>query len=160
MSVIPKALRDRMTPIVQLKLAKSVAPGIFENATPKIHPQVLDFVNTAGTRAAVVMSRGFAKSTLLNKVHIFRRVFLLHEPFTIIVSENASKAQSFLRDIKRMIACWEEGYWDYNLDHACAEFGGCVFKRVCLSEDPKPWLETSFERRVWSPLTRIEEKAP
>lgn len=103
MSVIPKALRDRMTPIVQLKLAKSVAPGIFENATPKIHPQVLDFVNTAGTRSAVVMSRGFAKSTLLNKVHIFSRVFLLHEPYTQIISENASKAQSFLRDIKRMV---------------------------------------------------------
>lgn len=64
------------------------------------------------------------------------------------------------RDITRMIACWEDGYWDYNLDHACGEFGGCVFKRVCLSENPQPWLETSFERRVWNPLTRIEEKAP
>lgn len=103
MSVIPQALRDRMTPIVQLKLAKTVSPGIFENATPRIHLDVLEHVFRAGSRCAVVMFRGAGKSTLLNKVHILARIFFLHEPFTIIVSENASKAQSFLRDIKRMI---------------------------------------------------------
>lgn len=103
MSVIPQVLRDRMTPIVQLKLAKTVSPGIFENATPRIHLDVLGHVFRAGSRCAVVMFRGAGKSTLLNKVHILSRIFFLHEPFTIIVSENASKAQSFLRDIKRMI---------------------------------------------------------
>lgn len=66
--------------------------------------------------------------------------------------------KQLLRDIGRMIECWKEGYWDYNLDHACGEFGGCIFKRVCLSQDPQPWLETSFEKRQWNPLTRIEEK--
>lgn len=63
------------------------------------------------------------------------------------------------RDVRRMIQCWEEGYWDYNLDGACTEYGGCPFRKVCLAQNPEPWLATDFERRVWSPLTRVEEKA-
>jgi hypothetical protein len=60
------------------------------------------------------------------------------------------------RDIKRMIGMWEEGFFDYNLDEACNAFGGCVFKQVCLSPDPTPWLETGFERRKWDPVSRKE----
>jgi hypothetical protein len=66
--------------------------------------------------------------------------------------------KQLLRDAKRMIQCWEEGYWDYNLDHACTEYGGCIFRKVCLSSDPQPWLEADFVRRVWNPLTRVEEE--
>lgn len=61
------------------------------------------------------------------------------------------------RDIRRMIQCWEEGYWDWNLDHSCAEYGGCVFsKQVCKSDRPEIWLEQYFEQRVWDPLARKE----
>lgn len=59
-----------------------------------------------------------------------------------------------LRDVKRMIECWESGYWDYSLDHACAEFGGCKFVQICKSKDPEPWLAMNFEKRVWDPLAR------
>ena len=61
-----------------------------------------------------------------------------------------------LRDVRRMIQCWEEGYWDYNLDHACAEFGGCAFKNVCLMKEPQLILEAQYERRRWDPLLRQE----
>ena len=64
-----------------------------------------------------------------------------------------------LRDVKRMVQCWEEGYWDFDLDHACTEFGGCVFKNICRTT-PKnrvQWLETGFERRRWDPVTREEK---
>lgn len=61
-----------------------------------------------------------------------------------------------LRDVKRMIACWEEGYFDYNLDHACTEYGGCPFKPVCLSRDPQQMLEQLYARRRWDPVTRTE----
>ncbi len=64
------------------------------------------------------------------------------------------------RDIARMKAMWESGVWDVNLDHSCAEFSGCIFRQVCLSHDPQPWLETGFVRRVWNPLTRQEETPP
>lgn len=60
-----------------------------------------------------------------------------------------------VRDIKR---CWEEGYWDYDFDHACGEFGGCIFRTICMTEPSNriAWLETNFERRRWDPVTRQE----
>lgn len=64
------------------------------------------------------------------------------------------------RDIKRFIACWEEGYYDFNLDHACTEYGGCVFSRVCQMARPAALLEQQFERRKWDPIERVEIKLP
>lgn len=60
--------------------------------------------------------------------------------------------------LERGIAAWNSGRWLHNLDHACAEYGGCAFRQVCLSQDESPWLETAFERRVWNPLLREEKK--
>lgn len=67
--------------------------------------------------------------------------------------------EQLLRDVARMKAMWESGVWDLNLDHSCVEYSGCVFRQPCLSVDPQPWLEGSFTRRVWNPLTRQEEGA-
>lgn len=64
-----------------------------------------------------------------------------------------------LRDLRRMIRMWEAGEWDYNLDHACAEYGGCTFVQVCKSADPQPWLDLYYEKRIWDPLTREEHNA-
>ncbi len=61
------------------------------------------------------------------------------------------------RDLNRMIQCWEEGFWDYNLDHACAEYGGCSFTQVCKSANPDTWLPMYFEQRVWDPLERTQK---
>lgn len=61
-------------------------------------------------------------------------------------------------DVNRLIVAWQGGYYDYNLDHACNEYGGCLFRRVCLSENPGPWLEQDYERRVWNPVERSEKK--
>lgn len=62
-----------------------------------------------------------------------------------------------VRDIERARRCWEEGYWDWSLDHACTEYGGCIFRQVCLLQDPLPVLELNFEKKRWDPLTRTEE---
>lgn len=51
-----------------------------------------------------------------------------------------------------------DGPWRHNLDHSCAEYGGCQFREACLSLDKQPWLETAFERRVWNPLLREEKR--
>lgn len=64
--------------------------------------------------------------------------------------------EQLLRDLKRMIAAWESGYYDYNLDHACAEYGGCPFKSICQMRDPTPLLQQQFERRKWDPVARTE----
>lgn len=64
--------------------------------------------------------------------------------------------EQVLRDIRRMKAAWEEGYWDLNLDHACAEYGGCPFKSVCQMRDPQALLQQQFQRRRWDPVARTE----
>lgn len=61
-----------------------------------------------------------------------------------------------LRDIRRMINCWEEGVWDYDLDGACTEYGGCSLQRICKSSTPEEWLPAYFVQRVWDPLERAE----
>jgi hypothetical protein len=60
------------------------------------------------------------------------------------------------RDLERMKRDWEEGYFDYSLDHACTEYGGCQFREVCLSRDPSQLLRAKFQRRRWDPITRTE----
>lgn len=60
------------------------------------------------------------------------------------------------RDLARMVQMWEAGYWDYALDHACAEYGGCSMLQICKSDDPETWLPMYFEQRVWDPLARKE----
>lgn len=58
------------------------------------------------------------------------------------------------RDLKRMIECWETGIWDYDLNHSCAEYGGCMFREICKHQDPAPWLANYYEQRVWDPQER------
>jgi len=57
-----------------------------------------------------------------------------------------------VRDIQRMIECWRSGWWDYSLDGACTEYGGCSLVRICKSSEPEEWLPVFFEQRVWDPL--------
>jgi len=59
-------------------------------------------------------------------------------------------------DLQRMIKCWEEDYFDYNLDHACNEYSGCPFSSVCSLRDPTDLLAMRYERREWNPVTRKE----
>lgn len=61
-----------------------------------------------------------------------------------------------VRDVRRMQQCWEEGEWDYALDSACNEYGGCAFTSVCKARNPDEWLPVMFTRKVWNPLERRE----
>ena len=58
------------------------------------------------------------------------------------------------RDLIRMKQCWEDGWWDYNMDTACGEYGGCSLLQICKSKDPETWLGSYFEQKVWDPLAR------
>lgn len=64
--------------------------------------------------------------------------------------------QQTVRDIQMMIDCWEAGVWDYSLDGACTDYGGCAFTSVCKSSSPDTWLPARFEQKVWDPLARRE----
>ena len=56
------------------------------------------------------------------------------------------------------VQCWRSNRWKHNLDHSCSEYGGCSFRLACSSQEEDSWLSTYFERRRWSPLTRVETK--
>lgn len=66
--------------------------------------------------------------------------------------------EQFIRDVRRMIHCWEEGYFDWALDTACTDYGGCTFLKnnICTSPQPERWLSTGFEQRIWDPIKREE----
>lgn len=94
---------------------------------------------------------------------IVRGISILKTKYdTIEVSTDRSKyeiarwEEQTIRDIQRMIQSWKEGYWDYNLDGACTDYGGCAFVQVCKSSNPDTWLPVNFAKRVWDPLQRKE----
>ena len=63
--------------------------------------------------------------------------------------------QQLHRDIKRMVSCWKEGYWDYALaKSSCAAFGGCPFKMLCTTQHPEQWLPIHFRQHIWDPLAK------
>lgn len=59
-------------------------------------------------------------------------------------------------NIEEMINAWKRGKWKHNLDHSCADYGGCSLRLACSSQDEQPWLDQYFERRQWNPITRKE----
>ena len=58
------------------------------------------------------------------------------------------------RDLLEMEECYRRGYWDYNLDGACNEYGGCQFRNICKMKDPLTWLKVDFEQKVWDPTAK------
>jgi len=94
---------------------------------------------------------------------VARGIALLKEKF------NTSQAISFrpefrldrwreqvVRDIRRAITSWEEGYFDTNEADECSSYGGCMFKSPCQAVEPEPWLRVNFAKRIWDPLARTE----
>jgi hypothetical protein len=66
--------------------------------------------------------------------------------------------EEMLNWVRDLTICWDTGKFRHNLDHACAEYGGCQFRDACSTQDETPWLETYFEKRKWNPLLRTESK--
>jgi len=65
--------------------------------------------------------------------------------------------EQFIRDVKRAIATWKEGYYDANFSNSCASYGSCLFLQPCQSDNPAPWLVGgNYSRREWNPVTRTE----
>jgi len=59
------------------------------------------------------------------------------------------------RDVKRMIACWQEGYFDFALSkNSCNAYGGCEFAMLTESPEPEKWIESHYRPRTWNPLEK------
>lgn len=73
--------------------------------------------------------------------------------------------KQLLRDVHDIVHDWKlhkatsnPDAWSFNLDHSCAEYGGCAFTRICESPNPENWLPMTFTKRVWNPLDRSEKE--
>lgn len=93
----------KIPPELYLKFAKDIEPTIFENKTPKIHIDLLKFIDGPEQYKAAAVFRGAAKSTLLNKIYVISRIYFATEPFIMIASSNEEKALNFLDSIKSSI---------------------------------------------------------
>lgn len=58
-----------------------------------------------------------------------------------------------VRDMERMVACWDEGFFDFNYGESCSSYGGCQFEILCTAKDPALWYG-DFTTRNWNPLHR------
>jgi len=58
-----------------------------------------------------------------------------------------------LRDLERMIQCYETGVWDWNFGDTCNAWAGCSYEELCRVEDEERWLSaTEWEENTWTPL--------
>ncbi|QCD52527.1 phage terminase large subunit family protein [Campylobacter sp. RM16192] len=92
-----------ISPELYLKFAKDIEPGIFENKTPKIHLDLIKFIDRPEQYKAAAVFRGAGKSTLLNKIYATARIYFKAEPFIMIASSNEEKAINFLEAAKNII---------------------------------------------------------
>jgi len=67
--------------------------------------------------------------------------------------------ENLLWDINQMILFWER----YNdgkfvpmaIDKAiCGQYGGCAYRRLCMSPNPIQWIEADFAPRTWNPCAK------
>jgi len=66
--------------------------------------------------------------------------------------------EKLLQEVAEMVQVWDSGYWAPNYDESCNAYGGCPFRRVCLSEPARQetWLMQDFTKRKWDPIMRTE----
>jgi hypothetical protein len=65
--------------------------------------------------------------------------------------------EQLIRDVNRLVRCWEDNKFDRNLADECGAYGGCMFADLCDTNDPQSWVSQYVVSR-WDPLKRIEER--
>jgi len=68
--------------------------------------------------------------------------------------------QQLLRDVKRMIQAWETDTYDRAEDHACNNYGECLYTKTCFHRDGDArLLSDEFKSRDWNPLAKDPEES-
>lgn len=107
--------------------------------------------NEMGIPATQVLVRGIG---ILKTKFTHAEAPAFREPFRVARWHN-----QVVRDIRRAMKCWEEGFWDTNESDSCSSYSGCMFQQPCMAADPEPWLEANYTKRVWDPVHRAETPA-
>ena len=63
-------------------------------------------------------------------------------------------------NLRQAISLWKSGTYPHAFNDACNTYGGCTFRRACMSPEPENWLSTLCQRRRWDPVTRTETLLP
>ncbi len=148
-------MKTKISPEQMIAFAKSIDPAIFENKSPYIHKLILSFIDSDEKRKLVQMFRDGAKSTLLNNIYILKRIYFDNEPYIWIISDNGTKARSFLRKIKRLVGKMSANGWDirrgeiYNENESEFITNGKVCGIACFGagEDPRGYTSSEGGKR-------------
>ena len=54
--------------------------------------------------------------------------------------------------VSNAIAAYTHGSYTMDFGELCNSYGGCPFKRLCLLEDPEPFVAPYYEVERWNPL--------
>lgn len=92
-----------IAPLLKLKTANHIAPAIFTEKTPILHIGLHEFLNRPSKYKVICMFRGGGKTTSINKIDIFSKIFYEHERFIQIFSTTSTKAEKFIADAKNMV---------------------------------------------------------
>ncbi len=59
--------------------------------------------------------------------------------------------KQLVRDLQKLVDCWNEGYWDFDYADGCTAFWGCDFMLLCTAEVESDWYG-DYRERHWNPL--------
>lgn len=64
-----------------------------------------------------------------------------------------------ISNLQRAVDCWRRDKWQFNFATRCGSFGGCPYTRLCIPQNPEPWIQIDYRVNTWNPLTREETPA-
>lgn len=63
------------------------------------------------------------------------------------------------RDLWRLVDCWHDKWFDYDLGEACVQYGHCHFMPLCTTQEHlRDNFRDAYEVRRWNPLERDQSK--
>ena len=59
------------------------------------------------------------------------------------------------RDMHRLVKCYNDRWWDYNLGDACTQYGSCSFTDLCTTQDSlRANFRANYRVKRWNPLEK------
>lgn len=62
-----------------------------------------------------------------------------------------------VRDVQRLVNCWELNWWNQDFGESCAMYSGCQNLVFCTAQDPSLWLG-DYVDRMWNPMLKDPSK--
>jgi hypothetical protein len=95
-----------------------------------------------------------AQGGVVRGIAILKTKIDLVESYKMYSDELISRwYEQLRRDLWRLRAAWDTGYFDLNLADTCTAYGNCMFMNTCASSaaNKSSWMN-DFEVRRWNPL--------